>query len=80
MFKKIILALVIVLASAGIASAETSTKVLICHATSSVNNPIVMISVSTNAIPAQLEQGGTMAVQLLDGTYSCEIDPGPLPE
>lgn len=80
MFKKIVLLSVIVLASVGVANAGGNTKVLMCHKTSSETNPVVLISVSTNAIDAQLAQGSTIAVQMPDGSYFCELDPGPLPE
>ncbi len=80
MIKKISIALGIgFLAIAGVVSADAS-KTLLCHKTNSETNPSVIISVSENAVPAQLAEGSTFAVQLPDGSYSCqETDPGPGP-
>lgn len=80
MFKKLVLLSVIVLASVGVAHAESGTKVLMCHSTASETNPVVLINVSENAVSAQLAQGSTLAVQMPDGSYLCEVDPGPSPE
>jgi hypothetical protein len=61
-----------------VAQAGQSNKVLICHATSSVKNPVVLISVSENAVEAQLAQGSTFATLLEDGSYTCEVIIAPL--
>jgi|GEM_PF-6810238 len=80
MIKKISLAVGLgLLGLASVVSAETTNKVLLCHDTSSETNPSVLISVSLNAVDAQLAQGSTLAVVLPDGSYTC-TDPGPSPE
>ena len=74
MFTKVLYSAALVVAFAGVAHAGQQDKVLICHATSSATNPTVMISVSPNAVEAQLAQGSTLAKQLSDGSYSCTIE------
>lgn len=74
MLKKIMFLSAIALAVAGIAHADQANKVLICHATSSTTNPIVMISVSQNAVEAQLAEGSTVAKMLPDGSYTCTVE------
>lgn len=74
MLKKILLTSALFLAFGVTASAEQTNKVLVCHATSSVKNPTVMISISENAVEAQLAQGSTLAKQLPDGSYTCTVE------
>lgn len=78
MIKKILMIAVFALASVTVASASNG-KVTICHMTHSTINPTVIISVSSNAVPAQLAQGSTIATELPDGTYTCNPVPPPDP-
>ena len=75
MSKKIFVAIVISILGASIANANAG-KVLICHKTSSEKNPIVLISVSSNAVQAHLSQGDTL---LPAGETDCSGG-GPSPE
>jgi len=45
-------------------SPELPNKVLICHHTSSATNPVVMIEVSINAVPAHYNQGDVIGLTL----------------
>ncbi len=80
MFKKFILALVLVLASSGVANAQNN-KVYICHKTSSETNPVLLINVSENAVNAHINNHGDVVATLLaDGTFVCSSgDPDPTP-
>lgn len=49
-------------------------KVDICHHTSSVKNPIVLITVSENALPAHVAHGDTAAVD--GGCEEASVDGG----
>ncbi len=79
MIKQLLLSLAFVFIFAGFVQAADTQKILLCHATNSATNPDVLISVSANAVEAQLAQGSTIAIELPDGTYTCE-DPGPVPQ
>lgn len=74
MLKKFIFVTAFLMAFANIAQADQSNKVLICHATSSLSNPSVLISISPNAVEAQLAQGSTFPRLLDDGSYSCTVE------
>jgi hypothetical protein len=76
MLKKVILVLALVLIGVSTANADTSNKVLLCHATASDKNPFVIISVSPNAVEAQLANGSLVAKVLDDGSYVCNVDDG----
>ncbi len=71
---RIFVSLVVVLAlvCVGVAPVLAAEKIFICHATNSSTNPVVLISVSANAVGAQLAQGSTLAIVLEDGSYVCE--------
>ncbi len=77
MLKNILLIAVLLLSTTGVAQAG-SNKVLICHKTNSATNPTVMISVSENAVEAQLAQGSTLPRQLEDGSYTCVVEVNPV--
>lgn len=64
--------LALALVCVGAAPVSAAEKVFICHATNSSTNPVVLISVSANAVGAQLAQGSTIAIVLEDGSYTCE--------
>lgn len=59
-----------------IAGAQTD-KVLVCHQTSSETNPVVLISISDNAVQAHLDHGDTL---LPEGATDCSDNGGPFPE
>ncbi len=76
MFKKYILALVLVLLGVvGVAKAS-GNKVYVCHVTGSEKNPVVLIDVSASALQTMLDNGDYL---LPDGQASCEGG-DPLPE
>ena len=54
------------------AHAGGNEKVEICHFTSSVKNPVVIISVSERAVQTHLDHGDT----LYDPEFGCEEDDG----
>lgn len=76
MLKNILLISVLLLSTSSIAHAGTN-KVLLCHKTNSETNPSVMISVSENALEAQLALGSTLPRQLEDGSYTCTVEVSP---
>lgn len=73
MIKKLLMVSALSLAMVSSVSAAGS-KVLLCHSTNSATNPTVMISVSENAVEAQLAQGSTLPRQLPDGSYTCTVE------
>jgi hypothetical protein len=80
MIKKISLAIGIgFFALVGVVSAGGNNKVAMCHKTGSEKNPMVLISVSEKAVPAQLAQGSVLATEQLDGSYTCNLTPPPPP-
>ena len=78
MILKNILASTLIIAAAAALSltAEAADKVYVCHLTSSDSNPVVMIYISENAVPAQLDKGDYI---LPAGQTSCST-PVPPPE
>jgi len=76
MIKKISLVIAgLVLALILGSTAQAGEKVLICHRTSSSNNPILTLNVSVNALDAHLNHGDFLPHPL----YGCE-DVGPVPQ
>ena len=63
------------LGMASVAGASTD-EISICHMTDSEKNPVVIISVSPNAVQAHLDQGDTL---LPVGATDCSGGGGPLP-
>jgi hypothetical protein len=78
MIKKLSVIAIGVLGTAGVAGLVNAKadKVWVCHETSSINNPVVLISVSSNAVQAHLDHGDTL---LPEGASDCSGG-GPVPE
>lgn len=72
MIKKISILVFALLAGLVSTVSAEANKQLLCHKTNSGTSPFVLISVSENAVPAQLEQGGSFPIMLEDGSYVCE--------
>lgn len=76
MFKKYILALVLVLLGVVSVAKASGNKVYVCHVTSSDKNPVVLIDVSVSALQTMLDNGDYL---LPEGQFTCEGG-DPLPE
>jgi len=55
------------------ASPEAGAKVLVCHVTGSADNPVILIDVSENALPAHLGHGDIAAPEGSRSSNDCEL-------
>jgi len=56
-----------------VASPEASRKVLVCHMTSSDDNPVILIEISVNALPAHMRHGDVVAPDGATSSNDCDV-------
>lgn len=74
MFKKIFVAVLFGILGAANATNAKTDKVFVCHQTSSEENPVVLISISSNAVQTHLGHGDIL---LPEGESVCRASGDP---